>query len=275
MDSEVKVWNKIAKKYAEEIISPFSEGVTNPIFWYLENKIGTATKEMSVIDIGCGIGNFLPTLAQKFSKVVGIDFSPKMIETATAQAKDFPNVSLFVRDGRDLHEFHNQFDVAVTVNSILLPKVKDCEKMIQEAYNLLKDGGIILGIFPAMESHLYRALLIQEKTLDDGETEEIAIQKAKEDVGDSDLVTGLVPYEDTSIQKNYYLFEIKHRLWKAGFTNISVRKVYYPWEIHDEESLLAFKKKKKLWDWFVYATKQDKATNHKEEVKEEVKKEGE
>ena len=105
-----------------------------------------------------------------------------MIETATAQAKDFPNVSLFVRDGRDLHEFHNQFDVAVTVNSILLPKVKDCEKMIQEAYNLLKDGGIILGIFPAMESHLYRALLIQEKTLDDGETEEIATQKAKEDV---------------------------------------------------------------------------------------------
>ncbi|MEK6900738.1 MAG: hypothetical protein AABX37_00165 [Nanoarchaeota archaeon] len=52
MDQEVKVWNKVAKDYFGEIISPFSEGVQNPIFWYLEKKLGVNPSQMSVIDIG-------------------------------------------------------------------------------------------------------------------------------------------------------------------------------------------------------------------------------
>ncbi len=253
MDQDVKVWDSVAKDYFEEIVGPFSDGVKNPIHWYLENKLDVNTAEMSAIDIGCGIGNCLPTLSKKFSTVVGVDFSPKMIKKASEKAKDFPNVRLLERDARDLKEFHNQFDVAVSINSALIPCIKDVEKMMKETYNVLKEGGILLGVFPSMESHLFQALLLQEKALEEGLSEEEAITKSKEDAQEYDLVSGFVTYPD-STQKNYYLFELKHRLRKAGFTNIKIRKVYYPWEVYDE-TLVSFKKKGKVWDWFVFARK--------------------
>lgn len=249
------MWNRSAKKYFEDVVSPFAEGVKNPIFWYLDNKIGANTKEMKVIDIGCGIGNFLPTLAGKFSTVVGIDFSPKMIEFAGERVRGLSNVQLHVRDARDLNEFHGQFDVAVSVNSVLLPKIVDVEKILGEAYLVLKEGGTLLAVFPAMESFLYRALLMQEKGMEEGDSEEVALEKAKKDLREGlqcDFEAGIIQYPDCK-QKNYYLFELKYRLWKAGFTNIKVRKVHYPWEVYEDETLLAFHGKEKLWDWFVYA----------------------
>ena|SRR3989344_1137861 len=256
MDKEVKTWDKTAKNYFSEVVSPFAEGVDNPIFWYLDHKIVVDKKKMSVMDMGCGIGNFLPTLSKKFAKVVGFDFSPKMVDISKDKVKNLKNVTVLVRDARDLSEFYNQFDAVVTVNSILLPNIRDIEKMFKEAYNVLKQGGVLLGIFPAMESFLYQALLIQEKYLDNGETQEEALKKAQAAIDEApcDFAAGLVKYKD-SVQKNYYLFELKHRLWKAGFSNIVVRKVYYPWEVYEEEELLAFRGRKKLWDWFVYAEK--------------------
>ncbi len=257
IDKEAKVWDRSAKKYFDDVVSPFAEGVKNPIFWYLDNKISGNLNEMSVIDIGCGIGNFLPTLSQKFAHVTGIDFSPKMIELAKEKTKSYSNIHFLVRDARDLTEFHNQFDVAVSVNSVLLPKIVDVEKILREANLVLKENGTLLAVFPAMEALLYRSLLIQEKALEEGFSEEEAIQKAKKDLTETtpcNFEAGIVKYPDCQ-QKNYYLFELKYRLWKAGFTNIKVRKVHYPWEVYEDDTLLAFHGKQKLWDWFVYAKK--------------------
>src|SRR3989339_1725976 len=162
-DKDIKEWNKTAKKYFEEVISPFQEGVKNPIFDNLDKL--NVSKDMSVIDIGCGIGNLLPALADKFSKVVGIDFSPKMVELSKIKIQDKPNVEVKVMDARDLSLYHDQFEVAIAVNSILLPNFSDIDKMFAEAYNVLKKEGVLLGIFPAMEGFLYLALLMQEKAM--------------------------------------------------------------------------------------------------------------
>jgi len=257
VDAEVKAWDKTAKIYFEKVVSPFSEGVKNPIYWYLDNKINVDKNKMSVIDIGCGIGNMLPTLAKQFEKVVGFDFSPKMVELSKQKVKDAKNVTVLVRDARDLTEFHNQFDVAIAVNSIILPKITDVEKMFLETHAVLKEGGILLGVFPAMEALLYRALLVQEKAMADGLSEEAAIDTVREDFKNNtpcDFEVGLVTYPDCK-QKNYYLFELKYRLWKAGFNTITIRKVHYPWEVYEDDTLMAFQGKQKLWDWFVYARK--------------------
>jgi len=257
IDKEAKIWDRSAKKYFDDVVSPFAEGVKNPIFWYLDNKITGNTKEMSVIDIGCGIGNFLPIISIKFANVIGIDFSPKMIEYAQEKTKSYSNIQLLVRDARDLSEFHTKFDVAVSVNSVLLPKITDVEKILREANLVLKEGGTLLAVFPAMEAFLYRALLIQEKAMEDGTSEEEALKIARNDLQENtpcDFESGVVKYPDCQ-QKNYYLFELKYRLWKAGFTNIKVRKVHYPWEVYEDDTLLAFHDKQKLWDWFVYAKK--------------------
>ena len=80
-NKEAKIWNKNTKTYFQDILSPFSKGTINPIFWYMKNKI-KKSKNKSVIDIGTGIGNFIPKLSENFKSVVGIDISPNIIEVA-------------------------------------------------------------------------------------------------------------------------------------------------------------------------------------------------
>ncbi|MBI4895069.1 MAG: class I SAM-dependent methyltransferase [Candidatus Aenigmarchaeota archaeon] len=251
----VKAWDKTAKDYFTEVVSPFAKGVENPIYWYIEKKVDYS-KRKSVIDIGTGIGNLLPFLSKEFKEVVALDISPKMIEKAKKNAGNLENVKLLVKDARDLKEFYNQFDVAVSVNSILLPEIKSIEKILLEIYNVLNDDGVFIGIFPSMDALLYRAVLEHEKAIEDGDDEKTALEKTLKaiDADKFDFVLGTFKYHDM-VQKHYYKFELMYRLWKAGFKNIRMRKVFYPWEVYEDEDLLEFKGKPELWDWFIFAEK--------------------
>lgn len=252
---QVRHWNKISKAYANNILGPFSEGISNPIFWYIDNKIENSSSK-SVIDVGTGVGNLLPHLSEKFQKVVGVDISSKMIEKARESVKDMENVFLYVRDGRDLSEFHGQFDVVVTVNSILMPNIVDVDKMLGELHNVLKEDGILLGTFPTMEAVLLMGFMAMEKAVEEGADHNSAVEKAKKvmAVEKCDFVIGTYNY-DGLIQKHFYRFELMHRLKKAGFKNIRLRKIFYPWEDYGEERLLEIKNKNKPWDLFVFARK--------------------
>ena len=270
-DKIAKAWDRTAKKYFDEVVSPFAEGVDNPIFWYIEKKIDFS-KRKSVIDIGTGIGNLLPFLSKEFKEVVAVDISSKMIEAAKTKTQGIDNISFYVRDATDLTEFYDRFDVAVAVNSILLPNTASIEKMLSEASNVLKEGGIFIGIFPSMDALLYRALLEHERAIEEGGNEEDALKKAGDaiDADKCNFIFGTIKYPDMT-QKNYYRFELLYRLWKAGFKNIRLRKVFYPWEVYEEKELMEFKNKPKLWDWFVFAEK----IAEKQEVEIEIIKEDE
>jgi len=254
-EKEIKAWDKTAKKYFEEVDSPFAKGVENPIYWYIDNKIDSSKKK-SVIDVGTGIGNMIPFLSKKFKEIVAIDISSKMIEQAKKTTESMDNVKLLVRDAKDLTEFYNQFDVAVSVNAILSPKIADIEKILLEIYNVLNDEGVLIAIFPSMDAILYRAVLEHEKAIEEGSDEKEALEKTNKaiNVEDCDFVLGTVKYHDMT-QKHYYRFELLYRLWKAGFKNIRMRKVNYPWEMQEQEELQVFKGKPELWDWFVFAEK--------------------
>ena len=251
----VKAWDITAKNYFSEVVSPFAEGVQNPMYWYIEKKI-EFSKRKSVIDIGTGIGNLIPFLSKEFKEVVGVDISPKMIELAKKKTEAFDNIRLLVRDATNLKEFHNQFDVATAVNSILLPEVKMIEKMLSEVYSVLNDDGIFVAIFPSIDAILHRAVLEHEKSIEEGDDEKTALEKTNKAIESDkcDFVRGTFKYHDM-VQKHYYRFELNYRLRKAGFKNIRLRKVFYPWEVYDDEEMMQFQGKPELWDWFVFAEK--------------------
>jgi len=255
ISKDAAVWDKTANNYFGGVVSPFDKGVQNPLFWYLDNKVPSSSS-LSVIDIGCGVGNLLPTLADRFKHVVGVDFSPKMIELARKRVSNRDNVDLFVRDARDLSEFHAQFDVAIAINSVVLPTVKDTSQIIDQCFEVLKKSGIFLGIFPSMEQVLYRAMLVHESASSHVKKEDRAWKCAQEhlDIYSPDFLRGTVGYVDCR-QKHFYLFELEHRLRKAGFVNVVIRKVRYPWEILEDPDVLHLKDYKGMWDWFVYARK--------------------
>lgn len=246
-----KDWDKISKSYFEELTSPFAKGVKNPLYSVIE-KIKN-TKSKSVIDLGTGIGNLVPFLSKNFKDVTAIDFSENMLKTAKKNCKE-KNVRFKQLDMKDMKEFYGKFDVAVSINSILLPSVKDVNKIISEIFNILKDNGKFIGVFPSLNSVLYYAMLVYEQELKNGE--DLARKRTYRTIGkeDYDFLLGILDYEGK--QKHYYDFEIEYRLKKAGFKNINIRKVFYPWELSDDDKYKElFKNESRLWDWFVTAEK--------------------
>ncbi len=72
-------------------------------------------KNQSVIDIACGTGALVFLMAEKASRVVGIDLSQPMVDAAlrTTQKKRLGNVGFFQMDAAELRQFHDdEFDVS-------------------------------------------------------------------------------------------------------------------------------------------------------------------
>ena len=69
-------WNKIAKDYYKEILSPLKNSKSNPLFKDLKKL---KSKNKTIIDLGCGIGEIEPLLSKYFKQVTSIDFSKEMI----------------------------------------------------------------------------------------------------------------------------------------------------------------------------------------------------
>jgi len=247
-------WDRIAPHYFEEISSPFVEGVQNPLFEALE-KVAESRKK-NIIDLGCGIGNLEPFLSQNFKQVTAVDFSKKMIEIAGEKCKELGNVVLFLQDMRNMARFHDKFQLAVAVNSIVTPSLVDIDKIFGELAAVLKSKGLFLGIFPSMDSEIYRAMLTYEREYQKTHDEHKAISRTRMimHIRKYDFALGF--YENQGKQKHFYNFELEHRFRMHGFQDIRIQKVYYPWSMCEDEEAREFEGMPKLYDWFVSATKE-------------------
>ncbi|MFH1623379.1 MAG: class I SAM-dependent methyltransferase [Candidatus Aenigmatarchaeota archaeon] len=245
-------WDRIAEDYHSEVISPFQRGVVNPLFSKLDAV--KAAKRKTVADIGCGRGEILDSLAEKFRMVYAIDFSPRMIRFAKRNSS-MPNIRFFVTDMRDLSGFGKRFDVAITANSILPPKVRDVERSLKSVHGTLKEGGVFYGIFPSMGSILYQAFLIFDDRVHRADNERKALIATKRlmERRKYNFIKGTFEHEGMA-QKLYYDFELKIRLRKAGFKNVTLSKVLYPWD-EGISDFVQFPGMPRMWDWFVSARK--------------------
>ena len=242
---EGRDWDRISGDYYSEIISPLKNSVSNPLLDDLKEVSG----DFSVLELGCGVGELIPFFSSNFREVVAIDFSPDMIELA--KKKEFPNVLCMVKDMTDLKEFREKFDVAVSVNSILAPDVVKIDKIIKEIFNCLKPGGRLFVIIPAIESYIYQSMLITESKIKEGIDVKDAVKEASDsfDGKKSDLLQGILCFDKDS-QKAFYRFEITYRFEKAGFRNVVIERVLYPWKEWRDAGQEYFPRKMKPWDWY-------------------------
>jgi SAM-dependent methyltransferase len=247
---DAQTWDQLSNTYFEQISSPFEEEVVNPLLTFLDTLPGR--EDLTVADLGCGIGNLLPFLAERFRKVVAVDFSSGMLRQARARCPR-ENLVFYRRSLANLSHFRRQFDVAVAVNSVLSPKPGEVDLILRQIAGTLKPGGTFAGIFPSMESVLYEGVLILEKEREQAESEEKALKRVSRLIGPRryDFVSGLFT-EGADRQKFYYSFELRRRLQAAGFKNIQFGKVLYPWT--EDHAWFNFSGEPRMWDWFVRAT---------------------
>ena len=157
--------------------------------WWVEgtNEFISFLKPNSlVLDAGCGAGTKSKYLIDKGLKIVGIDFSDKLIEIAKREA---PTGNFFVMDINEADKLTEKFD-GIFMQAVLLhiPK-KDAEKTINKLLGVLKPGG-------------YLYIAVKEKKIG-GADEEI---KTENDYG--------YPYKRFFSQ--FTLGEIKNLIKKTG-----------------------------------------------------------
>jgi len=91
---------------------PWDTGVSPPelLDFIKEHPPGKA------IDIGCGTGTNVITLAQAGWQVTGVDFVPRAIKIAKRKSeKTGIEAELYVRDATDLKGIHGPFDIALDI----------------------------------------------------------------------------------------------------------------------------------------------------------------
>lgn len=151
----------------------------------------------TVIDLGSGAGNdcfIARSITGEKGKVIGIDFTPKMIEKARANAEKlgYNNVEFREGDIENMPVTSNKADVIVS--NCVLNLVPNKHKVISEIYRVLKPG-----------AHFSISDIVLEGELP-GKWREIA-----------ELYAGCI---SGAIQKDEYL----NIITEAGFINITVQK---------------------------------------------------
>ena len=140
-------WNDAAEPWVDFVRKGkdyYREGLNNPAAFEL---IGNVTG-LTVLDLACGEGYNTRMLARKGAKVIGIDFSEKMIKFAKQEEeKEELGIRYGVMNASDLHEFsNNEFDLVTCFMS--LQDIQDFRKTISEVAGVLKYGGRFVFSLP-------------------------------------------------------------------------------------------------------------------------------
>lgn len=110
--AQAYIWDRRAGEFDRKPIP----GREDPFLRYLWTKAEPG-RGMTVLDIGCGAGQYSVALAEAAGKITGTDVSPEMINAARRRAEEtgVSNVEFLVSDwtseGMDISSWRNAFDI--------------------------------------------------------------------------------------------------------------------------------------------------------------------
>jgi SAM-dependent methyltransferase len=252
MQSQDHFWSRVAASYEQQFVDPYRDDVrNNPLLKILRRL---SAKHRVVADLGCGIGPLLPFLAQHFKTVYAVDFAEGMLERARERVKDCPNVHFHQASFTDLHKLPEPVDVAVAVNSLVLPNPEDIEKALREIGRCLKPGGIFLGILPAMDAVHYGTMLLVDRALKAGKPIEVARKNAAHNSEHEYYDFAFGQFRFRGLEQHFWQpFEVAYRFQRTGFTLKRLKKIHLSWkEFAGGKELQEYPPP---WDWFFLAKK--------------------
>ena len=250
MADQARAWSDAAARYEDDFVDPYSEGAGRALLAALDAIPDARAK--TAADLGCGIGPLLPFLAHHFGHVYAVDFAPGMLARARERCRGLANVEFLQRNLTDLAPLAGRVDVAVAVNSLVMPSVADLEAALRAVHAALRPGGWFLGIVPAMDAVHYFTLLLVDRAREAGMPEERARQNAAHHAEHAlyDFAIGNFRYKGLE-QHFWQPFEVHYRLERAGFRNVRLEKVLLAWEQFG--GIRDLGDRPPPWDWFFEA----------------------
>ena len=105
---------------------------------------GKDPKQMTVLEIGCGVGRVTRALAEMFGTVHGVDVSGEMVKQATEANRAVGNAHFWQNNGTDLQVL-GDIQVDFAFSSIVfqhIPSREVIQKYVCEVHRLLRPGGL-------------------------------------------------------------------------------------------------------------------------------------
>jgi SAM-dependent methyltransferase len=250
MTDQAHFWSQAAKSYEQDFVDPYRSEVRSPLAQALRECADRGRK--TVADLGCGIGPLLPFLAEHFQHVYAVDFAEGMLQRARERYRHLRNVEFFHLPLTDLASLARRVDVAVAVNSLVMPDIPSLEESLRQIRRLLRPGGVFLGIVPAMDAVHYYTMLLVDRALAAGKPMEAARKNAAHHAEHAlyDFAFGQFRYQGLE-QHFWQPFEVRYRLQRAGFGRIRLARVLLSWEqLACADDL---KQYPSPWDWYFQA----------------------
>ncbi len=248
LQDQDRQWSRHASRYDELFLDSLNPNVVNPVLSMLEAV--PEPERRTVADLGCGTGPLLPRLIDRFGRIVALDFAPDMITCARDRlGDDAAKVTFETRPMHELSDYTGQFDVAVAINSLVMPDVRVIDKTLRAIHDSLRPGGLFLGVVPSIDAIHYHTMLLMDQALDKGMSPEEAERTAAFHAEHQYYEFAFGRFKFLGLRQKFWQpFEIHHRLKKAGFASIELDQVLYPWD----ESMAGgsdFADYPRSWDW--------------------------
>jgi ubiquinone/menaquinone biosynthesis C-methylase UbiE len=146
-DRVMKQWDDAAESWVDFVRKGkdfYRDELNNPATFRL---IGNVEGRL-VLDLACGEGYNARILARKGAKVVGVDFSAKLVQLARIEeAKEKLGIDYHIADVADLSRFpSNYFDLVTCF--MALQDIKDYKSAVSEVARVLKDRGRLVFSIP-------------------------------------------------------------------------------------------------------------------------------
>ena len=241
-------WEKIAPQYSEEIFDVLANDKKGIIRKTIKRF---ASKQKTVIDIGCAIGKWLPLLSPAFKKIYAIDISAENLTIAQKLYPEYKNVEYGRVDMFNPKAKITACDFAICINAILTNSLKNRTAFFRNLKRSVKKNGHIILVIPSLESSMLTSIIRQrwnpDKDADD------FINKKKTGLQLKNLLQGNAEIDHVPT-KHYLKEELELLLSNEGFATIEFHKIEYDWTTEFLKPL-KWLKQPKPWDWMVLAKK--------------------
>lgn len=136
-NSNKRFWQRMARLYAPFMKSagPLYEAICGRCRPYL-------TREMTVLELACGSGQFSFRLAESARQWEATDFSEKMVKEALKRSQP-PNLRFSVQDATNLPYPVASFDAVLIANALHI--MPEPDKALAEIHRVLKPSGLLLA----------------------------------------------------------------------------------------------------------------------------------
>jgi len=241
-------WEKIAPSYSDEIFDVLAHD-RKAIIRKTIRQFADPAK--TVMDIGCAIGKWLPVLSPIFKKVYAIDISARNLEIAKGLHAGLPNIE-YRRVNMSARAKLPACDVAICINAILTPSVKERTAFFRALPRCLKKNGSLILTVPSLESYMLASIISHQWKIDrEILHRELSTRRVRSSW--KHIRQGNAEIDDVAT-KHYLKEELQLLLSRENLVTEEFRKIEYGWDTEFRKPP-KWLQEPRPWDWMVVARK--------------------